>query len=424
LTKIKKETKLLVLKIITNNNNMTKLLLLSISILLMSGCSWGVFNKNIEIEERREENINQEVEKEEEQDSQAEHGEMIFVAKEKDKKITAVLFDPVKNKVIYEREFDYKDELSRISMTRDVIQFDYKTKDMFIYTGGESPYDGTCINEDGTCAYRIYKTSLVYDTAKLKKVYETDESLRDWLINSEEGYLVLFFYDNNKKETEIKKINFDTGEEMESIVVGESDWIFTSLHDPFASDSRYVYYFSDSSDKNGKNNILKLTMVDLDTLEREEIEVYRGDDSLHSKGSLSPDKKKIGLHLLNEDGIVVFAYDIEKKELKRIPHTTPVVNMTLKWSGDSSRLVYILTESLEFYDFNKDEKVFIAKEESAYIFEWFPSDRYLLFTNYMKGNQAWADLVILDVLEDKQIKIKTENREPAQVSDIVGISIY
>ena len=166
----------------------------------------------------------------------------LFYAFLQDGKININILD-LKNKTTFKsRTIDLKDldgYLGTSSTAVPSVLFNSQTNNIFILTSGAAEMDGSCIDRDKTCSYRIYKVDVDDKNQKPLIISQFKDGVYDWAINNDKNALIIFSYKSDIPEI-LKSISIDSG--ATGIINGKSH---------LSSDGEYIF-----QDTEGKTVVL------------------------------------------------------------------------------------------------------------------------------------------------------------------------
>ena len=340
----------------------------------------------------------------------------IFIATNKDGVLSILIFDPNKNMAVTSKEIPLEDSLSTYSSNgawgaNNAVQYNPKTQEIFFSTGGQAAYDGSCINKDGTCVSRLYKIGL--EQTKPIIIFESNSMPVNWVVNSFDNSLLLSFLDG--KTQTIKKINTQDGkvvfskEYLTKPQMGLTDFVLSI-------DGKFTYQASkESVDGKWFYEILRLRKINNANGDISEQEIFGG-EAVEYETNLSPDNNYFAFYSGARNLSKLYIYEISTQKLTNVPYQGSIGNNNLLWSGDSKKLLYLLKNSLTYYDIptSKSTLVIGDTQQTTYVYAWAAS------TNYFAYQSQNGGVKIFDVKNSRVIdtQIKTS------VSEVNGVSWY
>ncbi|MBU0671362.1 WD40 repeat domain-containing protein [Patescibacteria group bacterium] len=250
------------------------------------------------------------------------------------------------------------------------LQYNESTGDIYILTNGYDEFDGSCMNADGSCYARIYKTNLDSGGNQTEKIIEFETAPQNWILNPQDNSLIFSWTDFEVGEQIIKRWDLETNEQTELY-----KYEFSGGHGPtelvLSPDGRFV------SQVQLGDNSLNLLNLDIKTKISEVREIDEGND-LYYGYSLSPDGKKLAYYSGDKNNLMIYNLVNNKKE--EIPYTGEVGNYNLFWNGAGDKLMYILDNGIKYYDFTSQiENTIQVINDFGYVFLWSPSDKYAVY---------------------------------------------
>lgn len=320
-----------------------------------------------------------------------------------------VFFDPIKNQILNSRKIFLDSYLSDSSTnshgSNDSVQFNPRTKEVFFFTKGYSDYDGSCINKDGTCTTRLYKFSL-HENEIPTLIFESDNPPRNWIVNSFDDSLLLSFMEN--KTQTLKKIRAQDGKTIFEKTYQIKEHV-SLANFVLSKDGKHIYQASkESVDGKWFYEILRLHTIDNSNGETTEQEIFSG-EAIECETDLSPDDNNFAFYSGMRNGTKLYIYEIPTNKLTSVPYQGSISNLNLLWSGDSKKLLYLLKNSLTYYDISTSTSslVFNRPQQTRYVYAWSPSINYFVYEP-QDGSIKVFDLQKNQVI-DTQIKERIEN---------------
>jgi hypothetical protein len=305
----------------------------------------------------------------------------LFIADMEDSRIVKVsIFNISKKEIVISKTITLDDSLGSASTnssgSNNSVQYNPKTKDIFISTVGFSYYDGSCINKDGTCNFRIYKFNLHNNDSSL--FFESNEGIANWIVNSFDNSVLIRIV-NEKTET-IKKINAQNSQiNFEKIYLNKDN--VNEMEFVVSSDGKYIYQASkESVDGKWIQETLSLRKIDNSNGEITEQQIFKG-EAIDFETDISPNNQYFAFYSGNQGPAKFYVFDILNQELINLPYRGRIKNYNLIWSGDSRKILYLLENQLSYYDILKSKSFVIDGnlKDTPYVFMWGPSSDYLLY---------------------------------------------
>lgn len=288
------------------------------------------------------------------------------------------------------------------------VQYNSITKDIYIATSGRSDMGGECINNDGTCFFRIYKINLEEESPR--KIFESDDVVTNWLINDTDDSLVLSL--SGEGVQSFRKINAQTGDVIfdKELNLSSGEYLADLI---LSNDKKYTYQLEvESFDEKGLNDNLKLIKFNNANGDFEEYQIYNG--NTQRDVYLSPNNKYLAFYANKENDL--YLYEFQNQKLLKTDYAGEVSNVTLLWSGDSSKIMQMLDGSLSYYDVTSFKNYLIkdsSEVASGYIYSWAPVNEYLVFNSQNTG------LRLFDIERNESVQIQSDKNV-----SVYGLSWY
>lgn len=318
------------------------------------------------------------------------NNELFIATTEYENKIlNIIIFSPLENKIILSKDIKLDDAVySPSSESNDSVQYNPKTKEIFFLTNGRSEMGNLCINKDGSCLSRIYKTRLDQEI-KPTIILESNILPKSWAINSLDNSLIMSLVEE-KKEI-IKKVS---GEDSEVLFIRE--YPIEKRINPFnlviSSDGKHTYQvFEEANSFDWSSRNLKIKKINNKSGNIEEKKIFEG-EYISSTTDISPDNRYIAFYSGNQQsfktGIFkLHIYDLLREKIINISYSGQVKNLSLFWSGDSLKLLYQLKNFPPYYYSISKSKSFPINqfsENPGYIYTWSPSNNNFVYLSQDK----------------------------------------
>jgi len=332
----------------------------------------------------------------------------LFYATNDDNKIIVNIFDSNNNTILNSKTITSDDILGFSSNSavgaNYAVQFNSQTKDVLFLTNGSSPYDGSCMNKDGTCFDRIYKINIDDTKQKPKIIFQTKDFIQNWIVNPEESSVIvginILVNEMGSDKLVLKSINLSSGAVKtitENASAGE-DLVLSS-------DAKYLFQVI-GGDK------LVLNRINVISGDIEKIDIYNGRISL-SEAYVSPNGRFAAFH---QSGLKI--YDVANNKMISHSYSGKIANFGLNWSGDSEKLTYILDNKIAYHDIVKDIDITI-EQGAGYVYGWAPSNQYIIYTSNKNSGVKFYD-----TFENKNAEFNEPIFSNSDIQSIVGMNWF
>lgn len=253
------------------------------------------------------------------------------------------IYKPGTNQIIKSKDIDTVDPIPELENSS--VQYNYLTKDIFYSTngiGGIGPRIGSnCINKDGSCDFRIFKIN-IDDSNPIKLFEDKDGQPNQWVLNRIDNSLYLYYVGDILL---IKKVDIDKG--IAETVINQpntQNLYFDKIQ--ISQDGKELFASCNNTAPENPSDIYTKYLCNVDLInDKLTMSLIITDTSGYN--SISPDKRYLGFY---SNGLYI--YDLQNKDLIKVPYNGGVERESLLWSKNSRRLFFSEEEVLKYYDMN------------------------------------------------------------------------
>jgi len=344
--------------------------------------------------------------------------------------LTIEIYNTETNELEYSKSINPEDILavSRLgaSGANDAAQYDEDSSDLYYMTDGESAYDGSCMNKDGTCNMRIYRYNLISEKTDL--MYDMRGRLHQWLLDDSNDAIYIRLTDAKDKNILYEKIDTTTKKTQTVFSIPrnhDENMSFSKMR--ISNDKKYLYqtritYQVDSSPSPQQPraiNRLDLVRLNLENGDYEEFLLHAGDYMLSSECDISPDGKTIAFYggLFDPNLIIL---DLDSMETIYNETKKDISNIIIYWSGDSKEILMMKKSGL--YRFNletKTESRIAETNDKTFVMAWAMSTSFITTINNNTGKLELHNVTTGQKTQPEGLLVV-----PARTYEIVGLKWF
>ncbi|MEI7425971.1 MAG: hypothetical protein WCK16_03560 [Candidatus Moraniibacteriota bacterium] len=345
-------------------------------------------------------------------DNKTEPKTNVFFATASTGKININIFDSKNKFIVASRKIELDDTLGSSTNNgvglNDAVQYNPITKNIFIFTDGDSRYDGSCRNKDKTCFYRIYRINLDNVQQKPEILFQTKDAIVNWQVGVKSNSVFVGI-----------SAQIDNGHSSRLVLksINPSDKTVKTISENASVGGRLIL----SADEKSIFQIISgdnivLSKIDILTGTIEKTDVFQGNIGFPS-AAISPDGNFIAFH---QSGLKI--YDVLNKKIINYFYGGEIGNYGLSWSGDSEKIVYILKNKLAYYDIKTGKETIIEQGENlnAYVYGWAPSKQYVMY----KSGGDMDTVKFYDIFQDKKVEFNQDIFSKTNTFSIYGIDWF
>lgn len=328
-----------------------------------------------------------------------------FLAAAGDSSVVAILYDRVEKKITHEKIINLNGlglgaSGFEQSGCNDSVQYNTATNQILLFISNVSGYGGDSLT-DAPYSEAIWATSFEKDD-KPQVIFIPEGNIRSWITHSDKPIIYVLdwvhFTSPKAEKAEILEINLLSKKVQKIASVGSNLIQGQHFKLVMSKDGNSIFQavqmYKPGSTFQGaqmyKKDRILLKQIDLVGGEVTIMDVK--DVSGHfDTDNLSPDEKSFVFFggWLGESGLRIHYLKEQKTETLPLPEGLNIANFNLLWSGDSSKLMFLVGSMPFIYSISdkNGEKINVLVGRSPLI--WSPVINYIFFGVLKEGSLRW-----------------------------------
>ncbi len=257
--------------------------------------------------------------------------------------LSVFIYKPGTNQIIKSKNIDTVDPIPELENSS--VQYNYLTKDIFYSTngvGGIGPRTSSnCINKDDSCDFRIFKIN-INDSKSIKLFEDKDGQPNQWVLNKTDNSLYLYYVGDILL---IKKVDIDKGA-AETVINQPNipNRYFNKIQ--ISQDGKELFASCNNTAPEDPKDINNAYLCSVDLINNK-FTTSLISSEISSYNSMSLDRQYLGFY---SNGLYI--YDLQNKNLIKVPYNGGAEQNNLLWSKNSKRLFFSEEGNLKYYDVN------------------------------------------------------------------------